>query len=99
VTTDPHVIAAQIIGRGYYHGAVLKAVAGRNSHDLAASAGCRNAGERFLRAAREAAKDMDQRELWSHIDYAASRGNASSTKKQVTDLMADITNHRKEQAR
>ena len=99
MTTDPHVIAAQIIGRCYYHGAVLKAVAGRNSHDLAASAGCRNAGERFLRAAREAAKDMDQRELWSHIDYAASRGNASSTKKQVTDLMADITNHRKEQAR
>ncbi|MDN6440460.1 MAG: hypothetical protein L0K30_00235 [Acidipropionibacterium jensenii] len=98
MTTDPHVIAAQIIGRGYYHGAVLKSVAGRNSHDLAASAGCRNAGERFLRAAREAAKDMDQRELWSHIDYAASRGNASSTKKQIADLMDTITNHRKEQA-
>ena len=99
MTTDPHVIAAQIIGRGYYHGAVLKAVAGRNSHDLAASAGCRNAGERFLRAAREAAKDMDQRELWSHIDYAASRGNTSSTKKQIADLMDTITSHRKEQAR
>jgi len=99
VTTDPRVIAAQIIGRGYYHGAVLKAVAGRNSHDLAASAGCRNAGERFLRAAREAAKDMDQRELWSHVDYSASRGNPAATKKQIADLMADITNHQKEQAR
>lgn len=99
MTTDPHVIAAQIIGRGYYHGAVLKAVAGRNSHDLAASAGCRNAGERFLRAARQAAKDMDQRELWSHVDYSASRGNPAATKKQIADLMDDITNHRKEQAR
>lgn len=99
MTTDPRVIAAQIIGRGYYHGAVLKAVAGRNSHDLAASAGCRNAGERFLRAAREAAKDMDQRELWSHVDYSASRGNPAATKKQIADLMADITNHQKEQAR
>lgn len=98
MTTDPHVIAAQIIGRGYYHGAVLKAVAGRNSHDLAASAGCRNAGERFLRAARQAAKDMDQRELWSHVDYSASRGNPAATKKQIADLMADITQHRKEQA-
>lgn len=98
MTTDPRVIAAQIIGRGYYHGAVLKAVAGRNSHDLAASAGCRNAGERFLRAARQAAKDMDQRELWSHVDYSASRGNPAATKKQIADLMADITQHRKEQA-
>lgn len=98
MTTDPHVIAAQIIGRGYYHGAVLKSVAGRNSHDLAASAGCRNAGERFLRAARQAAKDMDQRELWSHVDYSASRGNPAATKKQIADLMADITQHRKEQA-
>lgn len=97
MTTDPHIIAAQIIGRGYYHGAVLKSVAGKRSYDLDVSARCRRAGERFLRAARDAAKDMDQTALWSHVDYSASRGNAVSTKKQVADLVATITDHRKEQ--